>query len=163
MLALLLVAQTIPEIGLGWTSEFEHASKQVIALAEAIPADRYSWRPAPSVRSVSEVLMHVAYSNYRLLDFAGGKIPDDTPSIPADFETKFMVKDDVLRWVRNSFAAVRAEYPRVDKSKKVKFLSRDSTSENVFLRLLVHNHEHMGQLIAYARAMGVKPPWSGKD
>jgi uncharacterized damage-inducible protein DinB len=162
--ALLLVfAQTIPEIGLGWTSEFEHAAKQTIALAEAIPAENYSWRPAPGVRSVSEVLAHIVYSNYRLLDYAGGKIPDDTPPIPADFEKKLTAKADVLRRLKASFDAVRSEYPRTDKTAKRKFLGRDSTSDAVFLRLLVHNHEHMGQMIAYARALGVKPPWSSRD
>ena len=36
----------------------------------------------------------------------------------------------------------------------------DSTVEGVYLRILVHNNEHMGQLVAYARMTGVKPPWS---
>ena len=57
---------------------------QMVALADAIPAGKYSWRPAPGVRTVSEV----------------------------------------------------------------------------FMRVIVHANEHMGQMIAYARTMGVAPPWS---
>ncbi|MBL8179889.1 MAG: DinB family protein, partial [Bryobacterales bacterium] len=111
-------------------------------------------------RSVSEVLMHVAVGNYWLLAQAGAKIPGNTPPIAPDLEKKTTKKDDVLRWLGNSFAAVRAAYPQADKAKAVKFAGRASTAEAVFLRLLVHNHEHMGQMIAYTRSMGIKPPWS---
>ena len=34
--------------------------------------------------------------------------------------------------------------------------------DGVFLRILVHNNEHMGQAIAYARMNGIVPPWSGR-
>ena len=47
--------------------------KQIIALAEAIPAEKYGWRPGPGVRSVSEVLMHTATGNYFFLQSMGVK------------------------------------------------------------------------------------------
>lgn len=149
-----------PEIGLGWMPEFSLATRQIKELAEAIPADKYSWRPAPGVRSVSEVLMHVALGNFYLLDQAGGKIPDDTPDIHPDLEKKVTAKADVLFWLDRSAKAVKQVYPAVDRSKKIKFLGKDTTSDAVFLRILVHSHEHMGQMIAYARMVGVTPPWS---
>ena len=141
-------------------NEYDHAARQLLMLAEAIPADKFSWRPAKGVRSTSEVFLNVAFNNYWLLDQAGGKIPDNTPDIPADFEKKVTAKADVVRWLKNSFEAVRQAYPHTDRQKRVKFLGRDTTSDAVFLRILVHNHEHMGQAIAYARMMGVAPPWS---
>jgi hypothetical protein len=58
-------AQSMPEgIWEGYDGELQHVSKQLVDLANAIPADKYSWRPAPGVRSVSEVFMHIAVSNY---------------------------------------------------------------------------------------------------
>jgi hypothetical protein len=42
----------------------------------------------------------------------------------------------------------------------VQFFGKDAIAEGVFLRLLVHNNEHMGQSIAYARMNGIVPPWS---
>ena len=39
----------------GYDGEWGHVSRQLVALAEAIPPDKYAWRPAPGVRSVSEV------------------------------------------------------------------------------------------------------------
>ena len=42
----------------------ERAGNKFVALANAFPADKYSWRPAPVVRSVGEVFMHVASEFY---------------------------------------------------------------------------------------------------
>lgn len=104
--------------------------------------------------------MHVALGNFYLLDQAGGKIPDDTPEIRPDLEKKITAKAEVLAWLGRSEKAVKQVYPAVDRSKKIKFLGKDTTSDAVFLRILVHSHEHMGQMIAYARMIGVTPPWS---
>lgn len=149
-----------PELGQGWTAEFNLAARQTNELAEAIPAEKYGWRPAPGARSVSEVLMHIALGNYYLLNQAGGKVPDDTPPITGDLEKKVTAKADVLRWLRNSQVAVRNAYGVTDRTKALRFFGKDTTSDGIFLRILVHDHEHMGQMIAYARSMGVTPPWS---
>ena len=61
----------------GYDGEWGHVSRQLIALAEAIPAEKYSWRPAPGVRSTSEVFMHVALGNFYLLSVTGPKLPPD--------------------------------------------------------------------------------------
>ena len=72
--ATLASAQRIPEgLGRGWSGEFELAARQLIALAEATPAEKFSFRPAPGVRSTAEVYMHVAVGNYILLSRAGAK------------------------------------------------------------------------------------------
>ena len=149
-----------PELGQGWSSEFDLAARQLVSLAEAIPDENFKWRPRPGVRSTSEVFMHIAFGNYWLLDQAGGKIPDDTPEIPADFEKKVRSKAEVIRWLKSSLEAVRGAYPNTNRTKTVRFLGKNTMSDAVFLRMLVHNHEHMGQLIAYARVLGVVPPWS---
>ena len=163
MLLLLALAQKIPpEIGKGWMPEFKHACDQLNALAEAIPAEKFNWRPAPGVRSVSEVYMHVAIANYGLMGRAGIPIPADVaPKIKSDTEKVITAKADVIQWLKDSQQFVRDGYPKVDKQSKVNFLGKnDTTAEGVLLRLLVHNHEHMGQSIAYARMIGVVPPWS---
>ena len=158
--ALLLVSQNIPPgIGQGWIPEFNHAARQIDALADAIPADKFAWRPAPGVRSVSEVLMHITLGNYFLLAQAGVKLPPE-PKLSSDSEKTITAKSDVIRLLKASQDLVRASYPKVDRQAKLKFFGNDTTADGVLLRLLVHNHEHMGQLIAYARTIGVVPPWS---
>jgi uncharacterized damage-inducible protein DinB len=160
LLALLALAQSVPPgIGMGWMGEFDHASRQLNALADAVPAEKFSWRPAPGIRSVSEVYMHIAVGNYFLLGQAGVTLPSDV-KIAADTEKSVTAKPDVIKWLKNSQDLVRQSYPKIDRQKKVKFFGNDTTADGVMLRLLVHNHEHMGQSIAYARTIGVKPPWS---
>jgi hypothetical protein len=158
-----LRAQAAPDgLGRGWNGEFDHAAHQLLALAEATPPDKFSFRPAPGVRSTSEVYMHVALGNYWLLTQAGVKPgePHWPDRIPADAEKKVTAKADVVKWLGDSLAAVRAARDTVDGAKTVKFFGADVAASYVMLRLLVHNHEHMGQAIAYTRMSGVTPPWS---
>jgi uncharacterized damage-inducible protein DinB len=148
-----------PGAGQGWLPEFNHSSRQILALAEATPADKFAWRPAAGVRSVSEVYMHIAVANFFLLNQAGVKL-ENAPKMTADTEKTVKDKAEVIKWLRDSFDAVRRAYPPSDPQKVVKFFGADTKAENVYLRLLVHNHEHMGQSIAYARTNGIVPPWS---
>jgi uncharacterized damage-inducible protein DinB len=148
-----------PGAGQGWLPEFNHSSRQILQLAEATPAEKFAWRPGPGVRSVSEVYMHVAVANFFLVNLAGGKIANP-PKITQETEKQVKDKAEVIKWLKDSFDAVRNSYPPVDPKKAVKFFGTDSNSENVYLRILVHNHEHMGQSIAYARTNGIVPPWS---
>jgi uncharacterized damage-inducible protein DinB len=162
-LALLLqsvTAQTIPpELGQGWLPEFTLTSRQLLQLAEATPADKFSWRPAPGVRSISEVYMHLAAGNYVLLQRAGVALPSDV-KLPKDPEKSVTSKAEVIKWLSGSLEAVSKGYQSADRQKKVQFFGKDAIADNVFLRILLHNNEHMGQSIAYARMNGVVPPWS---
>lgn len=152
------VAQTAPpELGQGWMAEFTLTSRQLLQLAEATPAEKYGWRPGPGVRSISEVYMHLAIGNFWLLEQAGVK-STDTAKLPA--ETAVTAKADVIQWLTRSLDAVRKGYEGADRTNKVQFFGKETTSELVFLRILLHNNEHMGQSIAYARMNGVVPPWS---
>ncbi len=72
-------------------------------------------------------------------------------------------KADVIRWLKQSLDAVneaRATAKPDDVRKKVKIFGIDATEDGIFLRIIIHNNEHMGQLIVYARMTGVVPPWS---
>src|SRR4029077_8513057 len=73
-----ILAQSAPEgIWQGYDGEWKHVSQQLIALAEATPAEKFTWRPSPGVRSTSEVYMHVALANFYLLSVTGPKMPAD--------------------------------------------------------------------------------------
>jgi len=150
-----------PELGQGWMAEFTLTTRQILQLAEATPEDKFAWRPAPGVRSVSEVYVHLAMANLLLLERAGAKSPIDRSAIPAAPEKSITTKADVIAWLKKSFDAVRVGYEMADRQKKVQLFGRETTTDSVFLRILVHNNEHMGQAVAYARMNGIKPPWSG--
>ena len=161
LLAWPAAAQVPAGVGEGWLGEFEHAQRQLLQLAEATPADKFSWRPAPGVRSIAEVYMHLGIGNYFLLGQAGIKAPIDLTSLGKQPEKSKTEKADVIAFLKASTDFVRETYPKADRQKKVVFFKRNVTADEVFLRILVHQHEHMGQSIAYARMNGVVPPWSG--
>jgi len=103
--------------------------------------------------------MHIAVANYYLVSQTGVKLPPEI-KITETTEKSVTAKADVMKWLKGSQDLVRENYPKIEAKKKIKLFGADNTADNVFLRILVHNHEHMGQSIAYARTMGVKPPWS---
>src|SRR6201996_12199 len=144
----------------GYDGEWGHVSQQLVALAEAIPADKYSWRPAPGVRSVSEVFMHITIANFWLLSITGPKMP---PDLKQEMEKTVTKKVDVIAWLKRSLDAVktaRAQLKPGELQRKVKIEGKEITVDGMYLRIIVHDNEHMGQEIAYARMIGVVPPWS---
>ena len=159
--AIPMFAQRAPEgIWQGYDGEWKHVSQQLIALAEATPADKFAWRPAAGVRSTSEVYMHIVLANFYLLSVTGPKMPAD---LKEDSEKTVTAKPDLIRWLKRSLDAVKeahaAETPK-DLERKVHIEDRDATVDGMYLRIIVHANEHMGQLVAYARMTGVVPPWS---
>jgi uncharacterized damage-inducible protein DinB len=155
-----LLAQT-EGLWQGYDGEWGHVSRQLIALAEATPAEKFAWRPAPKIRSVSEVYMHIALANFYLLSVTGPKMPADMTS--DDLEKTVTAKADVIAWLKRSLEAVKVAHLAVkpaDLTRKVKVQGVDATVDGMYLRIIVHANEHMGQLVAYARMSGVVPPWS---
>ena len=159
-----VLAQTAPEgIWQGYDGEWKHVSRQLLDLAEATPADKFSWRPAPGVRSTSEVYMHIALANFYLLSVTGPKMPAE---LKEGMDKSVTAKADVIAWLKRSLDAVKEAHAAItpkDLERKVHIVDRDATVDGMYLRIIVHANEHMGQLIAYARMTGVAPPWSKKD
>jgi uncharacterized damage-inducible protein DinB len=138
----------------------EACLQQLIALAEAMPAEKYSWRPEPGVRSTSEVYMHIAIANFYLLSVTGPKMRAD---LNGNMEKTITSKAEVIVWLKRSLEAVKTAHAATtpkDLERKVKIADREATVDGMYLRIIIHANEHMGQLIAYARMTGVTPPWS---
>ncbi len=166
MLAISVQAQkTDPLAGLwqGYDGEWAHCSRQLVELVDAIPADKYAWRPAPGVRSTSEVIMHIAIANFGLLAATGKSLP---PGLKEDSEKTVTDKAQVIDWLKRSLEAVKTAHLQATPAElalHVKIANRNATVDGIYLRILVHANEHMGQLIAYARVNGVTPPWSEEN
>jgi uncharacterized damage-inducible protein DinB len=140
-----------------------YGEKQILDLAEATPADKYGWRPAPGVRSISEVYIHIAGGNYFLLGFAGVKPP---AGLDKDMEKNVTEKSKVIEELKKSFAHLRAGIAATsdaDLDKPVNFFGRDTTVRGVMLAAVSHEFEHLGQSIAYARTNGIVPPWTAEQ
>ena len=155
-------AQDLEGLWQGYDGEWKHVSKQLIELANAIPAEKYTWRPGPGVHSVSEIYMHIAMANFYLLSVTGPKMPADMTS--PDLEKTVTDKAQVIDWLQRSLDAVKAAHATMTPAalqRKVKINGKDATVDGMYLRIIVHANEHMGQLVAYARFNKIVPPWSG--
>lgn len=143
--------------------------EKVLSLGEAIPEENYGWRPADGVRSVSEVMVHVAADNWFLPTAIGVAAPaatgvkaNDYPSVQA-YEARAMSKAEALSAVRESFAHLRAAMERTDEAQLGQVLNlfgSEVSGVDLWVITTTHLHEHLGQLIAYARSNNVVPPWS---
>jgi uncharacterized damage-inducible protein DinB len=157
--------------------ELEIAERQMIAMAEAIPAENYTWRPDQKARSISEVFVHVAAGDFMLLEVVGAAAPADLYSqVPAEDlervwdlvrrndepEKNVLEKAAVTDILKRAFEAVRKSFTETDGEaldQSRHFFGEQTTVRRVYLRLLSHTHEHMGQMIAYMRMNGMSAPW----
>lgn len=132
-----------------------------VRLAEAIPADKYNWRPTPDVRSFAEVFLHVSAANYNLYKLVG------TPP-PAGVDLKGLEKSTtdkakVIATLKDSFAHAKkaiSSMADADLEKKMDWFGGTNTERGVLLFIVRHGAEHLGQSIVYARSVGVVPPWT---
>lgn len=150
----------------GWRSEFlatfDAAVDHYVKLAEATPADKYTWRPAEGVRSVAEVYMHVATANYGLARNLGA--PAAAGVTMQGLEKSTTDKAAVVKHLKDAFAHFRAAvvaFPENEPERMVRYFGPPQVTARRFLFFISdHNGEHLGQSIAYARMNGIVPPWS---
>ncbi len=138
------------------------AEQKFIALANAMPAEKYGWRPAAGVRSVSEVYMHIVGANFMFPGMAGVKRKPDV-TLARDMETSMTDKAQVVEMLRTSFAYAKQsvmDVPDAQMETSVDLFGTPSTNRGVLVVMTTHAHEHLGQSIAYARMNGIVPPWS---
>jgi len=141
--------------------DLQDLQKKFASLAEAFPADKMTWRPGAGVRSVAEIFMHAAGANYGIPSMMGVKTPEGFNG--KAFEKTTTDKAKIVQEWNKSFesaiAAVQA-MSNADFAKADKKLGPDANDGDVVYLLVVHNHDMLGQAIAYARVNGIVPPWT---
>ncbi len=166
----------------GFTGEYlwelDVPDHHLAAIADAIPAERFDWRPAADARSVSEVMVHIATGNLALLDIVGIRAPLQA-YVPVkgdpgadrfvavivkihQMEKTVTGKAEVVGMLKASLAAVGEGFAQAspeELDRVGEFFGERTTVRRIYMRVLAHTHEHMGQLIAYLRMMGMKAPW----
>ena len=147
----------------------QFVSDQLMQLAEALPEEVYGWRPVDEVRTTSEVFMHVVSANLLMPPALGVAAPEglEMPENPFDlareWEANVTAKADVMAKLEESIAYAQnalATFPEEALDEEVTLFGPPMRKRDALLVLLSHSHEHLGQLIAYARSNGVAPPWS---
>lgn len=142
-------------------AEIAYYEQRYVRLAEAMPAEKYSWRPGEGVRSVGEVYAHIVGANYGVARALGTAPPAglDFKSIMAlsgDKPKLVQALKDSFAHFRNAIIALKDE----DTGKPQKMFNRETTLRGSFIIITGHFGEHLGQSIAYARMNGVVPPWT---
>ena len=165
-------AQAVPnreaalEIRKRFVMDLDTLQSKFLALADAIPADKYAWRPAPGVRSIGEAFMHVAseYYVFTPMSYGAARSPviERGEAAFKAFESK-STKADVQKHLKEGFAYMKTQLEGLDPAAITgtqKLFGGDHTIVETSFIMSGDLHEHLGQLIAYARQNGVKPPWS---
>jgi uncharacterized damage-inducible protein DinB len=156
----------------GFRAEFigqvEFVKGRLMSLAEAVPQEKYNWRPDEGVRSVAEVYLHTVGANYYLIGQAGHEVPKDLADKlnPQVWDKMTTNKDEIAKTMERAFTDLTATAKKIteeDLEKTVKvFGTMEMSMRNFMISMLNHHHEHLGQSIAYARSNGIVPPWSQK-
>jgi hypothetical protein len=142
---------------------------KILGLAKTMPPAVYEWRPAKGVRSTGEVFVHMAGDNYFLPALMGVAAPAETRidgrdnKTVAAFEARTMTRDQIIGELTKSFAFLKqamTDTPEASLESTPKFSMRKTTTRETWIATVTHLHEHLGQLIAYARSNNVTPPWS---
>jgi uncharacterized damage-inducible protein DinB len=146
---------------------FSDSESKVLALAKIVPEDKYSWRPAPGVRSFGEVFIHVVSANQLLMKL--GTSAPSADELKAAFEEQpklekqTLSKDRIIQMLTESFASVRKSLESARPgtlAHEADYFGTPTTRRGIFVNMDVHIAEHLGQAIAYARMNGITPPWS---
>lgn len=174
---LLLVSATIgvrADEAKGFRAELlgniEYAQKQIMDLENAIPDAKMTWRPNKEVRSISEVYSHIAFANYLFGKFTGVALPEGISVTSPDDEKKWdkmttdkkAIHDQLVK----SFDFIKTSIKNMSDASlenMVDFFGQKMTTRSILMILATHMHEHLGQSIAYARMVGVVPPWTAAE
>ena len=148
--------------------DVSEVQQKLVDLARAIPESAYGWRPT-AARSVGEVLLHVASDNYLIPVTMGKPMPaatgisaDDMKSLEV-YEKRKLTKDQIIAELEASFVHLHEAMgltTDTNMNETIKFFGRDWSRQRVMITTVTHLHEHLGQMIAYARSNSIAPPWS---
>jgi len=130
-------------------------------LAEAIPAEKYTWRPADDTRSFAEVFLHISAANYNLYKLVG--TPPPTSLDLKNLEKSTTDKAKIVATLKDSFVHAKQAIKSMsdaDLDKSMDWFGGKNTERGILLFIVRHTAEHLGQLIAYSRSVGVVPPWT---
>ncbi|MCC7243722.1 MAG: DinB family protein [Acidobacteria bacterium] len=156
--------ESVAELKTAFLADIETMRGKFVGLAEAFPQDKYAWRPMEGVRSVSEVLMLAAMEGYSFIPGSFGGKPADLGSKEEAAKLRTITdKAQIIEHLNKGFAYAKAELEAIDPGTltgKRPVMGQPRSAAQVALLVGGDLHEHLGQMIAYARMNKIVPPWS---
>ena len=141
--------------------DLQAVNKKCVDLAEALPSDKLTWRPSPDTRSFAEVLLHVAGERYGFLSILGATPPAGFKA--GQYDKSTIERDRIVEALNQSWDFTNKTIngmSNADFAKPVPKLGPQANEGDVVYLLVADAHEHLGQLVAYARQNGIVPPWT---
>jgi len=141
--------------------DLQAVNKKCVDLAQALPADKITWRPSPDTRSFAEVLLHVAGERYGFLGMLGATPPAGFKA--GQFDKSTTDRDRIVEALNQSWEFTSKTIngmSNADFAKLLPKLGPQANEGDVVYLLVADAHEHLGQLVAYSRQNGIVPPWT---
>ncbi len=141
--------------------DLENVQKKMVSLANAVPADKMNWRPAPDARSFAEVFLHAAGERYGILSLMGAEKPEGFNG--KTFEKSTTDQAQIVAELNKSWDFAQKAISGMTNAEFAKLLPKlgpQANAGDVVYILVADAHEHLGQSIAYARENGITPPWT---
>lgn len=158
----MLTAQTINRAE--WTEKWHNSRDYTLELLAEIPADSLDFAPTPDQMTFREQLQHISgnmiFLPQRFLDYKPADF--DLEAAKAQMSNKALSKEELAALISAAYAYAEAALTALDDERleeKVDFFTGDKKTRRQILWLLQdHATHHRGQVIVYARLLGVKPP-----
>lgn len=141
--------------------DLQLVQKKFVDLANAVPADKLTWRPSTDSRSFAEVLLHVAGERYQILGLMGAVPPAGFDG--KKFEKQTTDKGRIIDELNRSWEFTQRTINGMNNADFAKLLPKlgpQANAGDVVYLLVADAHEHLGQSVAYARENGIIPPWT---
>jgi uncharacterized damage-inducible protein DinB len=144
--------------------EWERAKSYTQEYLNAMPADKYDFRPTDSVRSFAQQMLHLAGANALMASVAMG-VPNPFPTQNFEKSPSLQNKDSVVYYVNTSYDVMIAAIKNMDVSKLNEEVTRNlpggkrvTTRFGWLLKAFEHQTHHRGQCTVYFRLLGLRPP-----
>lgn len=138
---------------------YSFVSGAVIAAAQKMPEENYSFKPTPEVRNFGQLVGHVADAQYMFCSLASG---EPNPSKGSIEKTKTS-KADLVTAVKDAVAYCNKTFDGMTDAKgseMVKFMNYNLAKLTVLSLNTAHADEHYGNMVTYLRIKGIVPPTS---
>jgi hypothetical protein len=138
-----------------------------MALAKAVPADKLGWRPMGGTRSFHDVFAHVAAEGNTETAMFGGKLPAGSLARfdPEEARLGKLPDDQLIAAMDRSMQSLSATLAALSlesMNTSIIYYGQPTLPRIAATYTLNDLHEHLGQLVSYARMNQIVPPWSKK-
>jgi hypothetical protein len=144
--------------------DLEAVQEKFVNLANALPAEKLTWRPSPDSRSFAEVFLHVAGERYGILAMMGTEKPAGFDG--KTFEKSTTDRAQIVQELNKSWGFAQTAIQGMSNADFAKLLPKlgpQANAGDVVYILVADAHEHLGQAVAYARENGIVPPWTAEE